>query len=356
MKKIISLSLFQNWIRLVLAAFLFFCFSGCGGGSDKRLTLYTWEGMFPAEIMRSFEKETGYRINYVNFDSNETMLSKLEAANGGGYDLVIADDYIVEAVITGGLAQKLDKNQIPNYPNINPMYLLPFYDPQGEYTVPYGAGVQTIVYDPSRAGVEINGFADLWNSKLRGEIGITGNSRVINGMALKVLGKSYNEENPAIIAEAGKLMLILAPNIRLIKDDNLQDDLLSGEVSVALMYTDHATKAMLANPDLKMVFPREGIGYGLMAAFVPAKAPNPVAAQAFLNYIMDARRGAACFENLGYYCTFIASEPFIGEAYRKYLTLPEGFNINMETLRLVNEAAEEEHERVWTAFRAATGN
>jgi spermidine/putrescine-binding protein len=338
-----------------LAVFLFFCFSGCGGGRDKRFTIYTWEGMFPAEIMSGFEKETGYRINYVNFDSNETMLSKLEAADGGDYDLVIADDYIIEAVIAGGLAQKLDKSQIPNYPNINPLYLGPFYDPRDEYTVPYGAGVQTIVYDPSRTGVDINGFTDLWNSDLRGKIGITGNFRVINGMALKVLGGSYNEEDPAFIAEAGKLMLLLAPNIRLIKDDNLQDDLLSGEVSVALMYTDQATKAMLADPALKMVFPREGIGYGLMAAFVPSRAPNPAAARAFLNYILDARRGAACFENLGYYCTFAASEPFIGGEYRKYLTLPEGFNVNMETLRLVNEAAEEEHERVWTAFRAATG-
>jgi spermidine/putrescine-binding protein len=335
---------------------LLFCFSGCGGDKDKRFTVYTWEGMFPPDIMGDFEKETGYRINYVNFDSNETMLSKLEAAGGGGYDLVIADDYIVEAVIAGGLAQKLDKSRIPNYPNINPMYLSSFFDPHSEYTVPYGAGVQTIVYDPSRTGVEISGFTDLWNGGLRGEIGITGNFRVINGMALKVMGGSYNEEDPAIIAEAGRLMLGLAPNIRLIKDDNLQDDLLSGEVSVALMYTDQATKAMLANPALKMVFPKEGIGYGLMAAFIPAGAPNPAAAQAFLNYIMDARRGAACFENLGYYCTFIASEPFIGEEYRKYLTLPEGFNINMETLRLVNDAAEEEHERAWTAFREAMEN
>ncbi|MDR1637222.1 MAG: spermidine/putrescine ABC transporter substrate-binding protein [Treponema sp.] len=341
---------------VILAISLLFFFSGCDGGKDKRFTVYTWEGMFPAEIMNSFEKETGYRINYVNFDSNETMLSKLEAAGGGDYDLVVADDYIIEAVIAGGLAQKLDKSQIPNYPNINPIYLGPFYDPQDEYTVPYGAGVQTIVYDPSRTGADIGGFADLWQGSLRGKIGITGNSRVINGMALKVLGGSYNEEDPALIAEAGRLMLLLAPNIRLIKDDNLQDDLLSGEVSVALMYTDQASKAMLANPALKMVFPREGIGYGLMAAFIPSKAPNPAAARAFLNYILDARRGALCFENLGYYCTFSASEPFISEEYRKYLTLPQGFNVNMETLRLVNEAAEEEHERVWTAFRAATGN
>jgi spermidine/putrescine-binding protein len=343
-------------VTLFLVVFLLSCLTAYSGGNkDKRFTLYTWEGMFPTEVLKGFEKETGYRINYVNFDSNETMLSKLQASGGGDYDLVIADDYIIEAVIAEGLAQKLDKAQIPDYRNINPMYTKPFYDPMDEYTVPYGAGVQTIVYDP-RIGINITGFTELWDAGLRNKIGITGNSRVITGMALKVMGKSYNEDSPAIIGEAGKLMLNLAPNIRLIKDDNLQDDLLSGEVSVALMYTDQATKAMLTDSNLKMVFPKEGIGYGLMAAFIPGKAPNAAAAHAFLNYILDARRGAACFENLGYYCTFLASESFIGKEYQSYLTLPKGFNVNMETLRIINEAAEEEHERVWIAFRAATGN
>jgi spermidine/putrescine-binding protein len=158
------------------------------------------------------------------------------------------------------------------------------------------------------------------------------------------------------IAAAGKLMLDLAPNIRLIKDDRMDEDLLSGEIAVGVMYTDMVTRAMMTNPSLKMVFPSEGIGYGPMAAFIPSKAPNAEAAHAFLNYILDARRGAQCFEHLGYYCTFSASDPLISPEFRSFLTLPAGFNTNMETIREISAEAEEEHERIWTAFKQATGN
>jgi spermidine/putrescine-binding protein len=322
---------------------------------NKQFTLFTWEGMFPQEILDGFEKDSGYRINYVNFDFDETMLSKLETAGGGDYDLVIADDYIIETVIAEGLAQKLDKGKIANYKNVNPAYLKPFYDPSDEYTVPYGAGVQTIVYDPSQVNIRITGYADLWDSSLKGKVGIIANFRVIDGMALKVLGKSYNTENLDDIRAAGERLLTLAPNIRLIKDDDLQNDLLSGEIAAGVMYTSQVTSAKMENSALQVVFPSEGIGYGIMGSFIPSKAPNPEAAYAFLDYILDPQRGAACFEYLGYYCTFSASEPFIGAEYKEFLTLPEGFNVDMEMIGNVSEAATEEHSRVWTAFREATG-
>jgi spermidine/putrescine-binding protein len=331
------------------------CFAG-GRQNARRLTIYTWEEMFPQEILEGFAKESGLRINYVNFDSNETMLTRLRTAKGGDYDLIIADDYIIEAAIAEGLLQKLDMAKIPHYSNINPLYRRPFYDPDDEYTVPYGAGVQTIVYDPARVNRQITGYRDLWDPAFRDSLGVTANPRVVNGLALKRMGKSYNESDPRVIAEAGKLMLDLAPNIRLIKDDFLDEDLLSGEVSAAVMYTDQVTRALMADPKLVRVFPEEGIGYGLMGAFIPAAAPNAQGAHAFLDYILDPRRGARCFEHLGYYCTYSASDPLIAAEYRAFLTLPAGFSTNMETLRGISVEAEEEHERVWTAFKQATGN
>jgi spermidine/putrescine-binding protein len=351
------------WLLLVPLAIIAVNHSWANGGKqqqtqvpqNRQFTLYTWEGMFPQEILDGFERDTGYRINYVNFDFDETMLSRLETAGGGDYDLIIADDYIIETVIAEGLARKLDKSKIPNYRNVNRAYLKPFYDPADEYTVPYGAGVQTIVYDPSRVKTNITGYADLWDSSLRGQVGTIANFRVINGMALKVLGKSYNTENLNDIRAAGQRLLTLAPNIRLIKDDDLQNDLLSGEIAAGVMYTSQVTSAKMENPALKVVFPSEGIGYGIMGGFIPSKAPNADAAYAFLNYILDPQRGAQCFEYLGYYCTFSASEPFIGAEYREFLTLPEGFNVNMEMIGNINEAAVEEHSRIWTAFREAAG-
>jgi spermidine/putrescine-binding protein len=343
----------QSFILALFLA-LVFVLAGCGPGG-KRFTLYTWSEMFPEEILAGFERESGYRINYINFDLDETMLTKLKAQGGGGYDLIIADDYIIELAIAEGLAQKLDKSKIPGFGNINPLAQGFFYDPADEYTVPYGAGVQSIVYDPARVKINISGYADLWNPVLKNSIGVTANNRVITGIPLKVLGKSYNTNSVADIRAAGELLLSWAPNIRIIKDDDLENDLLSGEISVAVVYTPQAITATQENPALRVVYPKEGIGYGLMAAFIPSRAPNSDAAHAFLSYILDPERGAACFEYLLYSSTFSASDPYISEEYRELLILRPEFSASGETIRNIEEAAEEEHARVWTAFREAAG-
>jgi len=340
-------------LACVLAASLML--AACGG--KKSLVLYTWSDMFPQEVLDGFEENTGIKLKYVIFDTNETMLAKLKADKKGGYDLVIADDYIVEAVISEGLAGKIDRSLLSNYGNINPAYQKQFYDPSDEYTVPYGAGVQTIVYDPG-VGVSIRGYFDLWNPVLKQKVGIIGNYRVINGMALKVLKESYNTNDLQVIGYAGELLKILAPNIRLIRDDKLDDELVSGEVSVAVMYTSQVTMAKMARPELKVVFPVEGIGFGIMPAFIPSKARNAAAAHAFLDYILDPQRGAQCFMALGYYSTFSASDPYIDEEYRDFLTLPEDFKDfdSMEMIQNISPEAEELHNKIWTEFKLAAGH
>ena len=344
-------------LAILIPVFLLTSGGGAEGGKGKKsLVLYTWSDMFPSEILDSFEKDTGIRVNYVNFDYNETMLAKLQAAKGGSYDLIIADDYMVENVIKEGLTKKLDRSRLSNYRNINPLYQKQFYDPADEYTVPYGAGIQTIVYDPRQIDIPIRRYADLWNPLLARKLGIIANFRVINGMALKVMGQSYNTNDLEQIRKAGDYLKALAPNIRLIRDDNLQDELISGEISAAVMYTSQVTMVMMERPDFTVVFPTEGLGFGIMAAFIPARAPNSDAAHAFLNYILDPERGARCFENLGYYSTFAASDTLINEEYRQFLTLPASFNKgSMEMIQNISEEAETLHNRVWTEFKAAAG-
>ncbi len=320
------------------------------------LNLYTWEGMFPEELLDAFTEQTGIKVNYSSFDTNETMLSRLQAAQGGDYDLIIADDYIVETVIAEGLAQEIDSAKIPNIGNVNPVYQGQFFDPENKYTVPHGAGVQTIVYNPAVIDMEITGYTDLWDASLEDNIAITSNYRVMNGMALKVLGESYNTEDIATIEAAGAKMIELAPNIRLIKDDNLQDDIISGEVGVAIMYTSQVTMAALANPELEIVYPEEGVGFGLIAQFIPSNAPNADAAHAFLNFMLTPENGKAAFEYLGYYCTNAAADELIDDAYKPFLTLPEDFNSETEMIFNVSAEADEAHVKAWTEFRTATGN
>lgn len=316
------------------------------------LNLYTWDGMFPQEILAGFEKETGVRINYSNFDYDEDMLAKLEETKGGDYDLVFADDYIIELVAREGLAQKLDTGRLENYGNLNPVFMSQFFDPQNEYTVPYGAGIPLLVYDPAMTEVEITGYEDLWNPALKDNVAITANYRVINGIALKVMGESYNTEDLEVIRAAGDRMMELAPNIRVINDSNTQDFIVSGEVAAAFLYTSQVSAALNAREDLKVVYPKEGLGFGIIAGFIPSQAPNAAASYAFLDYINRPENAAKCFEYIGYYCTNKAAEEYISEDMKKLIVLPEDASAG-EIVQNISQEAEDLHAEIWNEFKSA---
>ena len=316
--------------------------------ADSELVLYTWEGMFPQEVLDGFEEETGYKIVYSNFDTDETMLEKVSMAKGGDYDVVIADDYILEKIIEEGLATKLDKEKISNWDNINPLYQGQFYDENDEYTVPYGAGIPLIVYDPDEVELDIKGYKELWDPSLEDSVALIANYRVINGITLLTMGKSMNEEDVDTIKEAGEKLVELAPNIRMIQDDNTQNALLNGEASVALLYTSQVTAALAEDPELKVVYPEEGLGFGVMGMFIPSAAPNAQPEYQFVDHIFRPEIAAECFDYIGYYCTNKAADQLVDEN----LVVPDSVTSG-ESIKNVNAKAEEQYNKNWTEFKAA---
>ena len=343
---------FKKVLALLLCIAMVCSLSACQSGEKKELNLFTWDGMFPQEVLDAFEKDTGIRINYSNFDYDEDMLSKLSEAEGGDYDLVIADDYIIELAIQQGLVQKLDKSKLSNFSNVNSLYQGQFYDPSDEYTVPYGAGIPLIIYDPALVNLDIKGYSDLWDPSLKDSVAIIGNYRVIDGIALKTMGESFNTQDLDQIQAAGDKLMELAPNIRLINDNNTQDYIISGEASVPFMYTSQITMALAERPDLKVVYPEEGLGFGIMAGFIPSKAPSSDAAHQFLNYILQPEVSAQCFEYIGYYCTNKAAEPYISEEMHDLIVVPDTVTEG-EAIQNISQEAEDLHGKIWTEFKDA---
>ena len=350
MKKFLALAL-----SLVLATGLL---AGCGGKEKEggELNLYTFDGLFPQEVLNDFTEETGIKINYSSFDTNEAMLSKLESTKGGDYDLVVADDYIIESAIKEKLVKEIDQKQVPNFKNINPLFQGQYFDPEDKYTVPYGAGIQAIVYSPERTGFEIRSFDDLLNPKLKDRIGVVNNARFIYGASLLEDNESVNAEDPAVIKKAAKQVLDMAPNIRLIKDNGLQDDLVSGEIDAAVTYTNEVTQACVADPSLKVVYSQKKLGFGVMAQFVPAKAPHADAAYKFMDYILRPEVSKKCFESIGYYSTNKEADELIEDSMKPFLTLPKG--VKIEQMDMMHNIAPESldlHTELWTEFRNACG-
>lgn len=342
-KKIIAMLLCTAMVGTML--------TGCGEKKEednRELVLYTWEGLFPQEVLDSFEEEKGIKIISSNFDSNETMLEKVQRSDGKDYDLVIGDDYIIEQVVNSGLAKELDKAKLTNYGNINPLYQSQFYDPDNKYTIPHGAGIPLIVYDPEQVDFEIKGYSDLWNPELEDKIATIASYRAIEGMVLLTMGKSMNEEDPAVIKEAGEKLKELAPNIRMIQDTNTQNALLNGEAAVGILYTSQVIAALAENPDLKVVYPEEGLGFGIMNFFIPKNAPDTEEAYEFLDYILEPEVAAECFNFLGYYCTNKAADELVNPD----LVVPDSVTKG-EIIQNVSQEAEEVYNQNWTEFKAA---
>ena len=158
-----------------------------------------------------------------------------------------------------------------------------------------------------------------------------------------------NEEDVSVIEEAGEKLKALAPNVRMIQDENTQNALLNGEASVAFLYTSQVTQVLSENPELKVVYPKEGLGFGIMAGFIPSNAPNSDAAHQFLNYILEPETGAQCFDFMGYYSTNIEADEFLEN---QDLAVPDTVTEG-EIVQNVSEDAEAAYNKNWTEFRAA---
>lgn len=320
-----------------------------GGGE---LNIYTWAEYVPQSVIDRFEEETGIRVNYTNFEANEEMLAKLETSDGGDYDIVIASDYIIKIAADEGLVKEIDKEKVPNYENIDPVFQNFFYDPENTMTVPYGPGIPLLVYDPSMVSCEITGYESLWDPSLEDSVALMDSERVVMGMALKTMGESFNTEDLDVIRAAGDKLMELAPNVRVLSQNQTQDYLLSGEVNAAFLFTSQVVLALADNPELEVVYPEEGLGFGVDAAFIPANAPNSDNAHAFLNFILDGEVGAEVSQQTYYLCPNKAAYEFLPEEFQKSLVISTDDIPNGEFIQDVGAEATALHEEIWTEFKA----
>ncbi len=255
---------------------------------EKVLNLFTWATYIDDATVAKFTEETGIKVNYTNFASNEEMLLKMSAA-GNEFDVILASDYAINTLRKDGKLQKLNKEWLPNYGNLDPAFLSQYYDENNEYTVPYTAGTPLIVYNPDLVDIEITGYGDLWNPALKDSIVLIDDARNIIGITLKTLGYSFNTTDEAQLEEARQKLMSLRPNVRSFNYDTPHNDLLSGEVSVGYMFTPFVLLAMDENPNLKVVYPKEGMGFGIDSLVIPANAPHPENAHKLLNFLLDSQ-------------------------------------------------------------------
>ncbi len=255
--------------------------------TSTELNLFVWTEYIPEEHVDCFEQVYGITVNYNEYSSNEEMYAKLQAG-GAGYDLVQPTDYIVSLMIRQGLLQPLDKAQLHFLDELNPTYMgLPF-DPENEYTIPYQVGTDAIVVNTEAVETIPTSWADLWNPEYAGRMVVVDDGRVVIGAALLVLGYDINTTDPDELAEAQAKLADLTPNIRIYDSDSPKTALIAQDADLGIVWTGEAVLAQRENPAIDFIYPSEGTIIWQDNYTIPADAPHPDAAYAWLNYTMQS--------------------------------------------------------------------
>lgn len=321
-------------------------FSGCSKASDpntKVLNLYNWGDYIDPSLIDKFEKETGIKVNYSTYDTNEIMYAKIKDGSSN-YDLVIPSDYMIEKMIKENLVEKIDFNNIPNYKYIGKDFKHLSYDPKDEYSVPYMWGTIGIVYNTKMVKKPVDSWDILWDKEYKDQIIMFNSVRDAMAIALKKLGYSMNSENPEQIKQAADALIEEKPLVQAYMVDEVKDAMISGEAAVAPVWSGDASIITSENPDIKYVIPKEGSNEWFDSLVIPKGAKHKKEAEMFINFLCDPENALQNVEYIGYQTpntkTFEMLPEDMKEEYptKEELSKCQVFtDLNKETLKLYND-------------------
>ncbi|ANU10410.1 spermidine/putrescine-binding periplasmic protein [Planococcus antarcticus DSM 14505] len=268
-----------------------------GGGT---ISVYNWGEYIDPELIDQFEEETNISVVYETFDSNESMMTKIEQG-GTTYDVAVPSEYAIEKMKENNLLQPIDHDLIPNLQNIDPYFLdLPF-DPGNEYSVPYFWGTVGIAFNPTLLeGQTFESWDDLWDPTLQQEVILVDSAREVIGMGLNSLGYSLNSTDMDELREATDKLKTLGPNVKAIIGDEIVEMMRREEAAVALTWSGQAADMMWINEDIDYSVPEEGSNLWFDNMIIPKTADNVEGAHAFINFMLDPEVAAQNADYVGY--------------------------------------------------------
>ncbi len=273
------------------------------GLKGTTVNVYNWgdyiadgsDGLMDA--VREFERLTGAKVNYTNFESNENMYSKL-VGGGVSYDVITPSDYMIERLIDEKLLLELDYSNIPNFKYIGDNCKSYYFDPDNKYTVAFNTGYTALIYNKKLVKEKPNSWKVLWDEQYKNKVLMFNNSRDAFAIAQAVLGQDLNTTNEQDWVKAAELLAEQkdAVNPVYVMDEvfNLME---SGEYAFATYYSGDYELMVENNPDLDFCFPKEGVNAFCDAFCVPTCCQNKKGAEAFINFMNEPQ---VAFDNEEY--------------------------------------------------------
>lgn len=267
---------------------------------EKKLNFYNWDTYIGETTLADFKGATGIDVSMDLFADNDELFAKLKEGNPG-YDVIVPTNDYAERMIAAKILMPLDHSKIPNIANITKSFMDPKFDPGRKYSLPYMWGTVGIGYRKSRVDGVPNSWKYLYDSaKYSGKIALLGAPSTVLQVGCKYLGWPLNENDPAKLEKVAEMLIKQKPHIKVFAEDNGQDLLLSGEVDLTMEWNGDILQVMAEDKDISYVVPDEG---GLLwedTLAIPNGAPHPENAHAFINYLLDAKAGAAIADFIQY--------------------------------------------------------
>ncbi len=268
------------------------------------LHIYTWADYTDDELAAQFTEATGIDVKIDVYDSNETMLAKMQAGGGANYSLLYPSDYMVTEMIGLDMLTKLDKSRLVGLDKIREKWKSPVYDSDNTHSIPYSWGTTGLLYNSEVLTTTPTDWNYLWDNKdvLSRKMTMLDDVRETMGAVLSSLGYSYNATDPAQLEEAYQRLLDLKPALASFKSFGWQDELLSGDLLLSMVYSVEGIPVSLENPTFKYVIPESGSSVWTDTIVIPTTAPNVDAAYEWINFNLQPKVSKDTVERL-YFAT-----------------------------------------------------
>ena len=272
--------------------------------ADDNITLnvYNW-GEYIADgsedsidVIAEFEKLTGIKVAYLNYDTNETLYAKM-SSGGTDFDVIFPSDYMIGKMVKEGMLAPLDYDNIPNAKKIDPKYKGQSYDPNDTYSVPYTWGVVGIIYNKTMVDEPVDSWDIMWDKKYQNQILMFNNSRDAFAIAAKKLGLSLNPQTIEEVEQTAQELKNQKSVVQAYVMDEIFDKMGGGEAAIAPYYAGDAITMIADNPDLAFAIPKEGTNYFVDAMCIPATSKKKEAAEMFINFMCEP---TVALENCNY--------------------------------------------------------
>jgi len=340
---------------LALAGLALFAGQGTARAAGE-LFFYNWTDYFPPELLTKFEKDTGIKVTMDGYDSNETLLAKLQAG-GGSYDVVVPSDYMVKIMIADGLLQPIDAPSMANFAKVGKRFSDPWYDPGRKYTAPYMWGTTGFTYDSAK----VNGgkLEESWREffeprpELVGKIAALDDQIELYRAAAFYLGIDPCTEDPKEAQKILDLLLAQKPKLALYNSDGTIERMIAKEVAMHEQWNGAAHRTKVGLPTAVYVYPKEGVNFWKDNFAVPKNAPHPDNAKIFINWIMAPENIAQASNFTGYNNAIEGSGQFMDKALSAdpAVEMPAQYADRLRDTKNCSQAARDLNDKVWTRLK-----